>query len=122
MIRKLVITILVLILLFAFIYWWTKPSGGFNSGDSEVKALISAIESYEQNNGYPPDNLQDLIPNYKESIVLPYGVLNIEYSVNADNESWELIYNTGCGFIDIYHSSGIWQHIFPSAPCSEYDK
>lgn len=112
--KKAVIAILILILVFALIYWWTKPSGGFNSGDLEVQLLIDAIIQFKNANNHPPDSLDDLIPDYLEEIRMPEGVVKIDYVVHPEDRTWELIFDTGgCGFISTYYSNGIWSDKFP---------
>lgn len=110
---KVIVTFLILILIFGLIYWWAKPSGGFNTQDPEVQTIIGAIVRFEKDNNHPPDSLDELVPEYLNSLILPENVFNIEYEVQPENNSWQIIFDSGCGFKDTYYSKGNWSFEFP---------
>lgn len=60
----------------------------FSISDPAVVELVEAIETYEQDHGYPPSTLDVLIPAYLTQIPHPRYVDRIVYEVDATTQIW----------------------------------
>ncbi|MCA9955326.1 MAG: hypothetical protein KC434_11440 [Anaerolineales bacterium] len=113
--RRAVIAFGILIAVFGLIYWVTKPVGGFNDRDPEVQAIIQAIVQFEQDNDRPPDYLEELIPDYLPNLNMPENIFSLAYETQTEASTWQLTFDTGCGFEHTYYSKGNWSFSLPPA-------
>lgn len=91
------LTFLVVVVTFWFVYMTYQTSTvGFHSGDPKMKELENAIKVFEQANGYPPNDIYDLVPEYLPRIELPYSVDSIDYIESNEQDTWELIFVIDC--------------------------
>jgi len=80
----------------------------WDSADPLVQGLISAIETYVEEQGHPPENLEELIPDYLSALEHPRWVSSVSYEYDAEANSWQLQYFLENGGNAIYYSSGMW--------------
>ena len=80
----------------------------FDSADPLVLDLISAIETYTEEQGQPPESLAALVPDYLSALKHPRWVRSVSYEYDMDAESWQLQYFLENGGNAIYYSSGMW--------------
>lgn len=80
----------------------------FSSSDPLILDLIAGIETYEEEQGQPPESLDELVPDYLPALEHPQWVNSVSYEYDAVADSWQLQYFLENGGNAIYYSSGNW--------------
>ena len=81
----------------------------WDSADPLVQDLISAIETYAEEQGQPPESLDALVPVYLPASEHPRWVRSVSYKYDTDAGSWQLQYYLENGGNALYSSSGNWR-------------
>ncbi len=76
----------------------------FTTDDSQITLLMENIQEYEVDQGYPPTNLDELVPNYIQTIPIPASTDKVEYSLDQMGKFWTLTYYAKSGTICTYES------------------
>ena len=70
---------------------------GLSTEAPEIERLILLLEQYKNDQGKYPSKLDQLRPDYTAQIPIPDVVSELNYVVDEENNSWQLIYTDKFG-------------------------